>query len=225
MALEYRLRECIEMNRTWLDLSNLGLESLTCVIPENVKYFDCSHNKLKKLECIFPSKLVTLNCSNNQLESLPDKLPDTLESLYCQDNRLKIISNLPRSFQALYCQRNCIIKLTILSEDLICLHVYKNKLTRLPVMPSSMQMLDCDDNDYLYIPRDVVKRFNLKETPPDYHHAMQSLKTIYSSQKRRKKLVMCSKLEDQYDEFQYRPLAGGYVDLINKYKRRFADLL
>jgi hypothetical protein len=54
---------------------------------------------------------------------------------------------------------------------------------------------------------------------------LQTLKDIYRSHQRRKTLIYCNQLQDQLDEYMYRPGKTGYMELTRANKNKFCDLL
>ena len=104
-------------------------------------------------------------------------------------------------------------------------------MTSLPkIFPISLDRLYCSNNAYLYIPKEVVDRFDpfdrfLMHDTPNYPQIMHGFKKIYHSKNRIKKLLFCLKLQDGIDEYRYRPMHDGYLELAIKNKNKFYDLI
>lgn len=203
----YKQQEPIHMDySTWiinntLDLYDLGLTYLS-PLPQNLHILRCDQNQLTKLPEL-PANLTSLNCNLNRLKYLPT-LPSTLKTLECSDNHIIKLPVFPPAIEAVFCGNN--------------------KLTSLPSLPNTINFLFCEDNPYLYVSDKMQRRFPYLEETPNYPFLMNNLKKICHSQKRRYNLQFCSDLQDQIDEFRYRPNNAGYDELTRLNKNRFADL-
>ena len=99
-----------------------------------------------------------------------------------------------------------------------------NQLKGLPELPSTLTLLYCFDNPFLYIPSKITIRFPDLKPTPNYSSKMQLIKAIYKSHKRKQRLLFCQKLQDQIDEYRYRPGNAGYHELTEQNKGKFLDL-
>lgn len=228
--IERRISVCINTNSEVLDLSHLHLKELP-VLPNHIKTLLCSHNDLTELPENLP-QLEMLFCGSNELSTLPI-LPDTVHFIECAYNKIIHLPSLPKGLTNFYCYENYLTTLPELPETLKALGTSSNKLTSLPKIPNSLLHFYCRDNAYLYIPLEIASRFRFQDNGIDYYSIlnipnypllMNGLKKIHSSQKRLVKILFCNKLQDQIDEFRYRPSGAGYLELLCMNKNKFADL-
>ena len=98
-----RISKAIASGKTFLDLSNLGLEDCP-KIPDNIEILILSDNKLTNLP-ILPSKLTDLYVDNNKLTDA-DSLPENLELLSCAHNFISKFIALPEKLKLLDCRYN-----------------------------------------------------------------------------------------------------------------------
>src|SRR5438067_2056340 len=98
---------------------------------------------------------------------------------------LKVLPNLPNNLKKLNCSHNQLTQLPDLPhcQSLSC---RKNQLTQLPVLPHC-QKLCCDYNKYLYIPKEIADKFNLRETP-NYVSLIKSIQIRWKARFRLLKL-------------------------------------
>ena len=105
---------------------------------------------------------------------------------------LKFLPNLPNNLRRLDCSRN--------------------QLTQLPDLPHCLR-LDCSDNQYLYITKEIADKFHLRETP----NYVLMIKPIQTRWKARFRLLKLRRLQRHIDAFRYRLHSIGFKELANKY--------
>jgi Leucine-rich repeat (LRR) protein len=218
-----------------------GLISLECRsnnlttlpdLPDTIETLSCSQNNIETLS-ILPEKLKKLYCWSCKINILPKRLPLDLHYFYCQNNMLRTLPDLPSGLVEFSCSNNLLVKIPILPDGIIRISIEGNRMTCLPELPNTLEQVSIQGvaDKYLHIPKHVVDKYrigwmsnyHLKETP-NYSLIMQELKKLYWSRKRKKRMIFCEKLQDQIDEFRYRPTGSGCVEVKERNKGRFIDL-
>lgn len=218
-----RVEDCIRTNSTTLVFSGLDLSTLPD-LPNHLQILYCNNNKLTTLPSL-PSTLIELHCGTNSLISLPT-LPAGLKVLDCYSNQITQLAELPSELQHLACFFNKLSKIPRLPETLKSFSCAWNNLTTLPNLPNSLQTFSCHCNPYLHVSKNIAYMFQNQDviSIPNYPRRVKYLKKIYQSRMRVEKLRFCSQLQDNIDEFRYRPNGSGWKEVKERNKGRFADL-
>jgi len=130
------IKRCIDNYDTSLNLNGMSLFELPSNLPTFLEYLYCSYNNLKELPPNLPDSLKELYCMHNKISKLPTKLPSSLEVLHCNNDSMQN-----------------------------CTKVCFSRPISLPISQDILQECRCYDNKYLYISKNIAKRFNKKETP------------------------------------------------------------
>ncbi len=122
-----------------------------------------------------------LDLAHLNLKQLPP-IPISCQILYCWKNKLTFLPQLPNCI-ILSCSSN---KLTSLPELPKCrsLYCYDNQLTCLPSLPCCITLWRFG-NKYLYINKNLAKKYNIKETP-NYNKCATIMQRNYKKYLRRK---------------------------------------
>jgi Leucine-rich repeat (LRR) protein len=213
-----------ENKQNTLDLSFLQLTELQDLSFFRVSMMIISYNYLKKIPDTYPIGLETFYCSNNFIEKLP-VLPASVTHLDCSETNITEITILPPNLKVLNINGTGISKLPVLPNSLCKLAMSFTRITQLPEkLPPNLKRISVFELDYLYISKDVADRCKLNETP-NYTKIFLVLIKINKSKRRFNKLLFCDKLQDQINEYRYRPYKDGYLELTNSNKNKWEDLV
>jgi hypothetical protein len=238
--------ECYETKSDELNLHNLGLTELP-ELPPHIKKLTCPLNKLNYLPTL-PHQLEHINCVANPIMELPEIPPSIvsihavgcdlvrlpyllsctkLKNLHLAGNKLlDELPDLPNSLQFLGITSCGFIKINKLPPNLTTLDIGMSRyLIKLPdVLPPNV-LIRSYDNPFLYVPVEMRCYFTSYEAVIDHAPIMNTLKKIISAKKRFRKLKLSGQIIDQAEEMLYRPGQAGYMELIEKNKGKFIDLL
>ena len=157
-TIKYRLKECINSDFSYLDLSQLDLETLPNLSKwkyydklKNIKFLFLNNNKIKFLDKKINhfANLEVLDISCNNIKDVPF-IPKLLKEFVCHGNRIESLQSSPENIiEKLDCSDNLLSNLTeyYYLTDLLC---YNNKLESIPEY-KNLTRLVCKNNHVTFI--------------------------------------------------------------------------
>lgn len=126
-----------------LNLYNIGLKVLDCILPDSLEILDISYNCISEMTTPLPNRLKALDISFNPITVLP-ALPDTLITLGCTTCPIGALPPLPPFLEDLYASGCGLTSLPDLPKSLTTLSILSNYITTFPPFSPTITTLKID---------------------------------------------------------------------------------
>jgi Leucine-rich repeat (LRR) protein len=126
-----------------LNLYNIGLKVLDCILPDSLEILDISYNCISEMTTPLPNRLKALDISFNPIKVLP-ALPDTLTHLGCISCPIGALPPLPPFLEMLYAASCGLTSLPDLPKSLITVCISNNHIQTFPPFSPTITTLKID---------------------------------------------------------------------------------